>query len=41
MSGQLRGDVAPSRSDSLSAGPPENRRPREQPKPGDMPPPPQ
>jgi len=29
MSGQLRSDVAPSRSDSLSAGPPEQRRSRE------------
>jgi cytochrome c oxidase cbb3-type subunit 3 len=29
MSGQLRKDVAPSRSDSMYAGPPENARPKE------------
>ena len=34
MSGQLKSDVAPSRSDGLSAGPPEGRRDREQPKKG-------
>jgi cytochrome c oxidase cbb3-type subunit III len=34
MSGQLKADVAPSRSDGLSAGPPEGRRDREQPKKG-------
>jgi len=34
MSGQLRSDVAPSRSDSLSAGEPEQRREREQPRAG-------
>jgi len=33
MSGQLRSDVAPSRSDGLSAGPPEQRRDKESPKP--------
>jgi len=33
MSGQLRSDVAPSRSDGLSAGPPEQRRDKETPKP--------
>ena len=33
MSGQLRTDVAPSRSDSLSPGPPEARRDREEPRP--------
>lgn len=32
MSGQLRTDVAPNRGDTLSAGPPESRRDREQPK---------
>jgi cytochrome c oxidase cbb3-type subunit 3 len=32
MSGQLRFDVEPSRSDSLSGGEPEQRRPREKPK---------
>jgi cytochrome c oxidase cbb3-type subunit 3 len=32
MSGQLRADVAPSRGDSLSAGPPEGRRDKETPK---------
>jgi len=37
MSGQLRADVAPSRSDSLSSGPPEARRDREQPKPAAAP----
>jgi cytochrome c oxidase cbb3-type subunit 3 len=34
MSGQLRSDIAPSRSDGLSAGPPEQRRDREHPKKG-------
>jgi len=34
MSGQLKADIAPSRSDGLSAGPPEGRRDREQPKKG-------
>lgn len=33
MSGQLRKDVAPSRSDLIYAGPPENARPRENPQP--------
>ena len=37
MSGQLRADVAPSRSDSLSSGPPEARRERELPKPAAAP----
>jgi cytochrome c oxidase cbb3-type subunit III len=39
MSGQLRKDVAPSRSDSLYAGPPENARMRlvPQPQPPDPP----
>ena len=32
MSGQLRSDVAPARSDSLSPGKPEQRRERETPK---------
>ncbi|HEX6706659.1 MAG TPA: c-type cytochrome, partial [Albitalea sp.] len=32
MSGQLRTDVAPSRADALSAGPPEARRDKEKPK---------
>lgn len=34
LSGQLRKDVAPSRSDALQAAPPENTRDRAQPKPG-------
>lgn len=33
MGGLLRKDVAPSRSDSMSAGPPENARPRQSPQP--------
>lgn len=33
MSGLLRQDVAPSRADSMSAGPPENARPRQSPRP--------
>ncbi len=40
MSGQLQTDVAPSRSDSLSAGPPEQRRDKLTPRPGDVLPPP-
>jgi cytochrome c oxidase cbb3-type subunit III len=39
MSGQLRKDVAPSRSDTMSAGPSENRRPQLEPKAGGTPPP--
>jgi cytochrome c oxidase cbb3-type subunit 3 len=38
MSGLLRSDVAPARNDSLSAGEPEQRRPRLNPVPGDKPP---
>jgi cytochrome c oxidase cbb3-type subunit 3 len=34
LSGQLRQDVAPSRSDALQASPPENMRERAEPKPG-------
>ena len=37
MSGQLRSDVAPARSDSLSPGKPEQRRERETPKPDSLP----
>jgi cytochrome c oxidase cbb3-type subunit 3 len=37
MSGQLRPDVAPARSDSLSAGKPEQRREQETPKPVALP----
>ena len=37
MSGQLRSDVAPSRSDSLSAGKPEGRHEKETPKPVSQP----
>ncbi len=33
LSGQLRKDVAPSRSDSLSGAPPENTRPEQKPRP--------
>ena len=33
LSGRLRKDVAPARADALSAGPPENTRPEEAPKP--------
>jgi cytochrome c oxidase cbb3-type subunit III len=41
MSGQLRKDVAPSRNDSMNAGPSENRRARAEPKDGGTPPAPQ
>jgi cytochrome c oxidase cbb3-type subunit 3 len=37
MSGQLRSDVAPARSDSLSTGKPEQRREQETPKPVSLP----
>jgi cytochrome c oxidase cbb3-type subunit 3 len=37
MSGQLRSDVAPARSDSLSTGKPEQRREQESPKPVSLP----
>jgi cytochrome c oxidase cbb3-type subunit 3 len=38
LSGQLRKDVAPSRSDSLSGAPPENERDTAKPKPEAPPP---